>query len=115
MLKTCKKCGKKTITQNLIWKNDRSVLQYQCCNPKCPTYVPYISWTRGPAANIISLFEDLLDKHGIDIPSSERDEETKGMTPEEIKEAGCAHIYGEEYCKLEDAIVGILENMEEKK
>lgn len=113
-MKTCKSCGRKSITQNLVWEHGRSVLKDQCCNPKCATYKPFVSWTREPAANIIGLFEDLLDKHGIDIPSKERDAATKGMTKEEIKKAGFAHIYGEEYCKLEDAVVKVLEKMEEK-
>lgn len=60
------------------------------------------------AANIIDLFEDLLDQYGIDIPNEDRDFEKRNMTEEEIEEAGFAHIYGADYYYLEDAIVELL-------
>lgn len=63
------------------------------------------------AANIIDLFEDLLEQYGIDIPSEDRDMEMEDMTPEEIEEAGFAHIYGSDYYALEDAIVELLEDL----
>jgi hypothetical protein len=64
--------------------------------------------TRELAIEIIELFEGLLDEHGIDIPSEDRDMEMEDMTPEEIEEAGFAHIYGDAYYYLEDAIVELL-------
>lgn len=64
--------------------------------------------TRELAISIIDLFENLLDQYGIDIPSEDRDMEMEDMTPEEIEEAGFAHIYGEDYYTLEDAIVKLL-------
>lgn len=64
--------------------------------------------TRELAIEIIELFEGLLDEHGIDIPSEDRDMEMEDMTPEEIEEAGFAHIYGSDYYHLEDAIVELL-------
>jgi hypothetical protein len=50
-----------------------------------------------------------LDEHGIDIPSDDRDYEMEDMTEEEKEEAGFAHVYGETYYELEDAIVELLE------
>ena len=52
---------------------------------------------REVAIQILDEFEELLDGHNITIPSEDR----KGR-PEE------AHLYGEEYRRIEDAIVGIL-------
>ena len=66
--------------------------------------------TRELAIRIIDLFEDLLDKHEIDIPSENRYMEMENMTPEEIEEAGFSHIYGDDYYELEDAIVELLNN-----
>lgn len=43
-MKICKKCNKKSITQNLMWENGRFVLKKQCCNPKCGSYKPYSFW-----------------------------------------------------------------------
>jgi hypothetical protein len=60
------------------------------------------------AASIIDLFEDLLEEYGIDIPNEDRDMEMEDMTPEEIENAGLAHIYGDSYYYLEDAIVELL-------
>ena len=60
------------------------------------------------AISIINLFESLLDEYEIDIPSEDRDMEMKDMTPEEIEDAGFAHIYGSDYYALEDAIVELL-------
>lgn len=64
--------------------------------------------TRELAAQIIDLFEGLLEEHGIDIPSEDRDMEMEDMTSEEIEDAGFAHIYGSDYYYLEDAIVELL-------
>ena len=64
--------------------------------------------TREKAIEIIELFEKLLDEYGIDIPSEDRDMEMEDMTPEEIEDAGFAHIYGTDYYSLEDAIVELL-------
>lgn len=62
------------------------------------------------AIEICQLFEEILDRHGIDIPSEDRDSEMEGMSAEDIAEAGFARLYGEEYYELEDAIAGIVEN-----
>lgn len=62
-----------------------------------------------PYANAIcNLFESLLDEYGIDIPDEDRDFEMKHMTKEEIEEAGFAHLYGEAYFYLEDAVSELL-------
>lgn len=62
------------------------------------------------AVKIVGLFEDLLDKYGIDIPSEERNMEIKDMTDEEITEAGFSHLYGADYYRLEDEITELLKN-----
>jgi len=49
------------------------------------------------AIGVIDIFEELLDKKGIKIPSEDRDGN---------EEEAC--IYGEEYCNLEDTIVEFL-------
>lgn len=57
-----------------------------------------------PIANeICELFEDLLDKHNIDIP----DEDREGNEEE-------AHIYGMTYAELEDKVKEILVEFAEK-
>lgn len=67
------------------------------------------------AIEICQLFEDILDRHGIDIPSEDRDDEMEGMSTEDIAEAGFSHLYGSEYYELEDAITDMVEKaMEEK-
>lgn len=53
------------------------------------------------AEQIIDLFEQLLEKYNLDIPSKDRDAEPD--------KENLAHIYGEEYYDLEDAIVELLE------
>ena len=58
------------------------------------------------AISIIGLFEDLLDKYNIDIPSEDRKEAVK-----DINESSIAHIYGEEYYNLEDKITNLIKNI----
>ena len=52
------------------------------------------------ASSICDAFENLLEKHKLDIPSEDRD-------AEEHKE-GLAHLYGEDYYSLKDEIQDIL-------
>ena len=71
--------------------------------------------SRELAINIIELFEGLLDKYNIDIPSEDRNTELEfikedGMIDEEIKETNLSHIYGTEYFDLEDSIAELIEN-----
>lgn len=68
---------------------------------------------RSLAAAIIDLFEELLDRHGIDIPSRDRDVEKKGMGEGDVENAGFSHIYGTEYYELEDAVVELLKSRNE--
>jgi len=57
-----------------------------------------------PIANeICELFEELLDKHNIDIP----DEDREGSDEE-------AHIYGMTYAELEDKVKEILVDLAEQ-
>lgn len=52
---------------------------------------------RQMSCEICSLFEALLDDHGIDIPNEDREGE-----PDE------AHIYGDDYYGLEDQVTSLL-------
>lgn len=52
-------------------------------------------YTQNEAANIVELFEDLLDKYDITVPSDEDDDRT---------EDNAARIYGMEYADLLDTI-----------
>lgn len=56
-----------------------------------------IGKTRGAAIEILDLFEEVLDRHGINIPDEDR-----------CGEEGEACIYGSTYYELEDAITEIL-------
>lgn len=55
------------------------------------------------AVEICDLFENLLDEYGIDIPSDDREGDENE-----------AHLYGENYYNLEDAIYEILCKFAEK-
>lgn len=66
--------------------------------------------TRELAIQIIELFEELLERYKIDIPSEDRDCELASMNETEKKEAGLSHIYGTDYYDLEDSIVELLNN-----
>jgi hypothetical protein len=55
--------------------------------------------TRGIAITILDMFEEVLDKHGIQIPDEDR-----------TGEGGEACLYGMTYAELEDKIVALLTN-----
>ena len=59
--------------------------------------------TREFAISILDLFEDLLDKKEIDIPSEDR-----------TGEEGEARLYGTEYFQLEDDVTKLLEQFEKE-
>ena len=59
--------------------------------------------TRDFAISILDLFEDLLDKKEIDIPSEDR-----------TGEEGEARLYGTEYFQLEDDVTKLLEQFEKE-
>ena len=67
------------------------------------------------AIEICELFEEVLDRHGIDIPSEDRDAEIEDISEEDIEEAGLSHLYGEEYYALEDAVTEIVERIMKEK
>lgn len=60
--------------------------------------------TKEMSMNIMDVFEEFLEEHGITIPCEDEDEEN------ERKEDKCsARIYGTKYYELESRIQGILE------
>lgn len=63
---------------------------------------------REKAATILGLFEEYLNNKEVKIPNKERDEAIKEG------DTSLAIIYGKEYYELEDGIVKVLENMDEK-
>ena len=58
---------------------------------------------RSLAEEIVELFEDLLDKKGIDIPCADEDEESV-----RYDDGNCARLYGMEYWELVDQVEALL-------
>ena len=62
-------------------------------------------YTRNEAADIVELFEDLLERHGIVVPSEDDDQKEDGNT---------ASLYGMEYWNLLDDVERVLVSLSER-
>lgn len=43
-MEMCYICGRKSVIQEFVWKNDKCILVKRCCNPYCKAYKPYLMW-----------------------------------------------------------------------